>query len=84
MTSNLSFGKLARSKQGIVADEEDFVKIVSELFLPYYQALVPWVNRLRRVVFPGGMRRKNDNTHLYGQMKNILQEAVSDPKVLAP
>ncbi|KOC17685.1 hypothetical protein AFLA70_482g000711 [Aspergillus flavus AF70] len=76
--------KLARSKQGIVADEEDFVKIASELFSPYYQALVPWVNRLRRVVFPGGMRRKDDDTHLYGQMKNILQEAVSDPKVLAP
>ncbi|KAE8372661.1 hypothetical protein BDV26DRAFT_301595 [Aspergillus bertholletiae] len=66
------------------ADEEDFLKIASELFSPYYQALVPWVNRLRRVVFPGGMRRKNDDTHLYGQMKNILQEAVSDPKVLAP
>ncbi|KAE8361713.1 hypothetical protein BDV27DRAFT_166717 [Aspergillus caelatus] len=73
--------ELARSKQGIVADEEDFVKIASELFSPYYQALVPWVNRLRRVVFPGGMRRKNDDTHLYSQMKNILQEAVSDPKV---
>lgn len=40
-------GKLARSKQGIVAGEEDFLKIASELFSPYYQALVPWVNRLR-------------------------------------
>lgn len=76
--------KLARSKQGIVADEEDFLKIARESFSSYYQTLVPWVNRLRRVVFPGGVRRKNDDTHLYAQIKDIIQEATRDPKVLAP
>ncbi|TQB71503.1 hypothetical protein MPDQ_007542 [Monascus purpureus] len=73
--------KLAHSKKGIVVDEGDFLKIAEETFTSYYQPLVPWVNRLRRVVFPGGMRRKDEDTRLYTQIKEILRSATEDPKV---
>ncbi|KAB8069840.1 hypothetical protein BDV29DRAFT_182013 [Aspergillus leporis] len=75
--------KLAHSKKGIVDDEGDFLKIAEESFTSYYQPLVPWVNRLRRVIFPGGVRRKDEDTRLYTQIKDTLRNATRDPKVLA-
>ncbi|OCL06736.1 hypothetical protein AOQ84DRAFT_71750 [Glonium stellatum] len=33
-------------------------------FSPYYQPLIPWVNRLRKIVFPGGRRRKGKDKKL--------------------
>ena len=73
--------KLARLKKGIVDDEEDFLSTAEDNFTSYYQPLVPWVNRLRRVVFPGGIRRKDEDKQLYSQIKEILREAQKDPKV---
>ena len=47
---------LARQKQRTIADEEDFLEIVEENFTAYYQSLIPWMNRLRKVIFSGGVR----------------------------
>ncbi|KAH7011997.1 hypothetical protein B0J12DRAFT_778670, partial [Macrophomina phaseolina] len=44
--------ELAGMKLGIVADEGIFHKTIKEHFTEYYQPLIPWVNRLRREVFP--------------------------------
>ena len=46
--------KLATLKKGEVSDEGDFVKTAKEYFTSHYQPLVPWVNRLRKLVFPEG------------------------------
>jgi hypothetical protein len=74
--------ELAGAKLGIVLDENFFLKTASAYFTKYYQPLVTWVNRLRRVVFPGGGRWKEDKG-LPSQMKEILQTAQNDPKVSA-
>jgi hypothetical protein len=37
--------------------------------------MIPCVNRLRKVVFPGGGRWKEEDKKLYSRMKEILQEA---------
>jgi hypothetical protein len=74
--------KLARMKKGEVNDEGDFLESAEENFTTYYQPLIPWVNRLRRVVFPGGARWKKPDQGLYLDMKEILQRAQKDPKVL--
>ena len=74
--------ELARSKKGMVDDEGDFLKIAEESFTTYFQPLIPWVNRLRRVVFPDGGRWKSENKRLYSQMKEILREARDDLEVL--
>lgn len=73
--------KLAHLKKGIVDDEGDFLKIVEESFTSYYQPLVLWINRLHKVVFPGVLRRKDEDKRLYTKMKETLRYATNDPKV---
>jgi hypothetical protein len=75
--------ELAAIKKGEVADEGDFLKSAEENFTVYYQSLIPWVNRMRRVVFPGGARWKKPDPMLYLGMKEIIQTARKDPKVMA-
>ncbi|PHH49258.1 hypothetical protein CFIMG_007853RA00001 [Ceratocystis fimbriata CBS 114723] len=48
--------ELAISKTGVVANEGDFLKIAEVNFTPYYCPFIPWVNSLRRIVFPNGVR----------------------------
>ncbi|KAF2182412.1 hypothetical protein K469DRAFT_449488, partial [Zopfia rhizophila CBS 207.26] len=48
--------KLARPKKGIVDDERAFLKVAGDTFTSYYGPLIPWVNRLWRVVVPSGGR----------------------------
>jgi hypothetical protein len=72
--------ELAQLKKGIVAHEQDFIETAEENFTEYYQPLIPWVNRLRKVVFPNGGRWEKDDRELYSWMKEILGEAQKDPK----
>lgn len=74
--------ELASSKVGVVADERYFLKTVEDSFTSYFQPLIPWINRLRRVVFPGGGSWKRENKGLFSQMIEILRRARDDPEVL--
>jgi hypothetical protein len=74
--------KLADLKSGLVAREQHFLNRITETFTPYYRSLVPWVNRLRKAVFPMDKPWEED-MKLYSRMKEILQDARKDPKVLA-
>ncbi len=67
--------ELARLKKGEICDEGDFIKAAEENFTPYYQPLVPWVNKLRKVVFPNGRRWEREDSGLYTRMRGILEEA---------
>lgn len=75
--------KLIASKKGEIADEEDFLKNAEKNFTSHYQPLIPWVNRMRRHVFPNGGRWKKREPELYSTMKKILQDAQRDQDVLA-
>jgi hypothetical protein len=75
--------ELAKLKLGTVSDEGIFCKTITEYFTEYYKPLIPWLNRLRRVVFPNGGRWKSEDRELYSRMKGILCEARKDPQVLA-
>ncbi|KAB8227915.1 protein kinase family protein [Aspergillus alliaceus] len=74
--------ELAELKKGAVAHEGDFISMVNDNFTEFYKPLVPWVNRLRKVVFPSGGRWEKESTELYSRMKDVLQAACKDPKVL--
>ncbi|KAM5429321.1 hypothetical protein McanMca71_007718 [Microsporum canis] len=74
--------ELADMKIGIIAEEDKFLKTTTKYFTEYYQPLVPWVNRLRREVFPSGGRWKTPNKNLYSSMREILREAQKDPDVI--
>ncbi|KAI9766361.1 MAG: hypothetical protein M1840_006625 [Geoglossum simile] len=64
--------RLAKLKSGTVVHEGDFIKTVEENFTSYYRPLIPWVNRLRKVVFPGSGRWKREEKGLYFQIKAVL------------
>ena len=75
--------ELAKLKLGTVSDADIFRKTTEEFFTKYYMPLVPWVNTLRKAVFPGGGRWKREDSGLYAHMKGILEEARKDPRVAA-
>tara|TARA_R110002003_G_scaffold1288_1_gene22859 strand:+ start:906 stop:1259 length:354 start_codon:yes stop_codon:yes gene_type:complete len=70
--------ELAGAKKSVVDDERDFLKTAQTNFTPYYQPLLPYVNRLRRRVFPNGERWRDPNPQLYLDMKQILQVAQNE------
>ncbi|EDN10828.1 predicted protein [Histoplasma mississippiense (nom. inval.)] len=74
----MSTERLAGSKKGVIDDEGDFLRIATDNFTPYYQPLVSWVNRLRRIVFPGGRRWKKPNPNLGLDMRRVIQETYSN------
>ncbi|TAQ84941.1 hypothetical protein B7494_g6736 [Chlorociboria aeruginascens] len=75
--------ELAILKVGTVYSERMFNEIATEHFTEYHKPLVPWLNRLRSVVFPGGSRWENEDRELYSQMKEIICQARMDLKELA-
>ncbi|KAF2001283.1 hypothetical protein P154DRAFT_596918 [Amniculicola lignicola CBS 123094] len=70
--------KLAESKLGLVSIERQFLNRITKAFTPYYQPLIPHVNRLRRVVFPMNNPWENEDRTLYFRMKEILRKAQKD------
>ncbi|TGZ76577.1 hypothetical protein EX30DRAFT_375391 [Ascodesmis nigricans] len=75
--------KLGNDKVGFITDEQDFLTRINADFSDYFAPLVPWVNRLRREVFPGGLRWKEEDRTLYERMKDVLHRAMKDPAVMA-
>ncbi|KAF2457690.1 kinase-like domain-containing protein [Lineolata rhizophorae] len=69
---------LAEIKKGMTYEEGDFLRIAEDYFTPYFKTLVPWVNRLRRTVFPNDRRWKKADLKLYSS-KKILHNARNDP-----
>ncbi|KAK0621573.1 hypothetical protein B0T17DRAFT_295605 [Bombardia bombarda] len=75
MWNSVNTKELARVKKGEIGHEGDFLRTAEEDFASYYQPMIPWVNRLRRVVFPNGGRWEREDRGLYSRMKDILREA---------
>lgn len=73
--------EVARDKQEIVQNEQEFLRIAHENFTTDHQHLVPWLNRLREVVFPGGTPWNKHEVRLYQDMMGILEEAQKDPNI---
>ncbi|KAI0161090.1 hypothetical protein GGR52DRAFT_562862 [Hypoxylon sp. FL1284] len=74
-----SMHQLAVLKLGTVAKEELFINEATQYFSPYYKPLIPWVNKLRRVVFDNG---QGEDEALYSRMRDVLREAQQDPNVM--
>ncbi|OTA03380.1 hypothetical protein A9Z42_0038400 [Trichoderma parareesei] len=71
----MSDSKLAMRKAGLVTGDRVFLQMMESHVTPYYRPLVPWVNRLRRAVFPGGEPWMDPDEGLYERMKTILRDA---------
>jgi hypothetical protein len=70
--------ELAELKSGLVSRERHFLNRITKAFTPYYQPLVPCVNRLRRAVFPMDKPWEMEDKTLYSRMKKILRVARMD------
>ncbi|KAK8036865.1 hypothetical protein PG994_015362 [Apiospora phragmitis] len=70
--------ELAKLKLGTVSDEDIFRRTTVDFFTEYYKPMIPWVGRLRKVVFPAGGRWKKENEGLYDSMKEVLRQARKD------
>jgi hypothetical protein len=73
--------ELAKIKSGTVNEERHFIKTVTEHFTPYFRPHIPWVNRLRKTVFPDGKTRGREDRELYAQMRERLRRAMDDHDV---
>jgi hypothetical protein len=45
--------ELAKLKFGTIGDKGDFLKTADKKFILYYYTMIPCVNKLQKVVFPG-------------------------------
>ncbi|PLB47088.1 hypothetical protein P170DRAFT_511741 [Aspergillus steynii IBT 23096] len=77
-STSLSDRELADIKKGIVAHEPDFLVLTRRSFTPFYAPLAPWVNSLRKVVFPRGGRLEVEDVDLSGRMVSLLRDACED------
>ncbi|UKZ74027.1 hypothetical protein TrVFT333_001681 [Trichoderma virens FT-333] len=64
---------LARAKLGTVCSEEVFMVTASDDFTPYYRELIPLLNELRQVAFPGGRFWSREDEELYSRMREVLR-----------
>ncbi|KAH6631374.1 hypothetical protein F5144DRAFT_570817 [Chaetomium tenue] len=64
---------VAGSKLIVVRSEEMFLKTADNYFTQYYHPLVPLMNSLRKVVFPGNTAWEREDERLYSRMGEILR-----------
>jgi hypothetical protein len=72
----LSPGILADAKAGLFSNEQDFLGRIKPNFTDYYAHLVPWINALRRVVFPDRNRWAEPDLFMYSRLKAVLERAM--------
>ncbi len=70
--------ELAKLKLGTVAKEAIFIKTIADNFTLYFEPLILWVNRLRKIVFPRDRPQEQEDESLYPRIKGILREACVD------
>lgn len=67
--------KLAQLKSDLVSEEERINKQMSVFVTDYCKDLIPCVEELWKIIFPGGKRWKAENHSLYSQMKAVIEKA---------
>ncbi|OAA65095.1 serine/threonine-protein kinase Sgk2 [Akanthomyces lecanii RCEF 1005] len=73
--------ELAELKAGLVGNQRHFLYRVEESFTPYFEPLIPWVNRLRQLLFPSDKPWEDrQDPELYARVRQLLQNAQKDAK----
>ncbi len=68
--------RLAEGKAGKILNlEESSDQKMYEWFTVFCRKLIPYMQELRRALFPGGKRWFSEDRCLYGRVKTILQKA---------
>ncbi|GAO20124.1 hypothetical protein UVI_02051860 [Ustilaginoidea virens] len=72
---------LADIKAGTIANEATFLSRSETYFTPHYKPLIPWVNELRKRIFPNNQAWKRENPRLYSSVLDVIQQAQKDEHV---
>ncbi|KAL8699985.1 MAG: hypothetical protein Q9201_005694 [Fulgogasparrea decipioides] len=67
--------ELAEIKIGKVSEEDGFDKEMRDNFSEYCKPLIPCMQELRKVVFPGGKRWLSEDRELYSRTTDVLEKA---------
>lgn len=70
--------QLALMKLGTVGTESLFMKTITDNTTPYCTPLIPWLNMLRKTVFPEDDRLNREDEMLSSRMRDVLRRACSD------
>ena len=57
--------KLAKLKLGTVAKEAIFMKTITDNFTSYFEPLIPWVNRMRKIVLSRDRPKEQEDERLH-------------------
>lgn len=77
----INLHQLAVLKLGYALTEDFFIETLTQNCTSYYEPLIPWVNRLRQVLFDNS--RQGEDETLYSRMREVLREAQEDRKVIS-
>ena len=67
---------LADQKTGSISKEGRFLRRMSQNVTEYFKPLVPWINTLRKIVFPNNSNWIVEDEELYDRMRKVLQDAM--------
>jgi len=76
--SDLAMLKLGTASNGLV-----FLATTKKFFTPYFQPLIPCMDRLRKVFFNKNETWRKEDEQVYSRMRRVLRKAMEDPRVLA-
>ncbi|KAL1888294.1 hypothetical protein Cpir12675_006230 [Ceratocystis pirilliformis] len=71
----MRMSRIAMSKVQVIANDQMFLHAANQDFSAYLRPLVPWVNKLRILLFPEGASDKREDLNVYNQMCSVLEEA---------
>lgn len=74
---------LATTKIGTISDDGHFLTKMIKFVTPYFESLIPWIDKLRAIVFPNDKKWRAEDETLYERMREVLREAMMDPEVQA-
>jgi hypothetical protein len=72
------YGRVGKTKVGYLAKEAIFIKTITDNFTPYYNSLIPLLNGLRRIAFPGDKPWEREDESVYSRIREILRKERKD------
>lgn len=68
-------GRVSRDETGNCGQGIDFPQITTDNSTSYCEALIPWVNRLRKEIFPMDKPWEKEDQGLYQRFREVLSKA---------
>ncbi|KAF2453033.1 hypothetical protein BDY21DRAFT_145487 [Lineolata rhizophorae] len=68
---------LAEIKYELISNRSRFLSWAFDNVAPYYRPLLPWIERLRAMIFPDGLLSRNRDLSMYADIVEVLRDAMN-------